>query len=86
MITHSPARSVRNTWPLDKDFRIKSKWQIKKGLNGQLKPGSTAFAISADCFLDEISLWINPALVWVGTYEELMETWEPVPDDTKLTF
>jgi len=77
------------TWPQDgNDIYIKSKWRLKddKAPGCRIRQGSVGFIESADVSQDEIEVWVNPAIVWVGSYAELKEMWEAMPIETKLTF
>lgn len=89
-LVHANPSTPNNTWPVKtgKDIRILSRWKLKDtaAAGCRIRQGSTGFICAADLAEDEIEVWVNPAIVWVGSYGELKDMWEPVSDDTELTF
>jgi len=73
-------------WPENVTVIMHSRWQIKPGKEGGIKPNTTAMMVAADSMDNQIKLFINPALGWEGTYQELQDEWISVPIETPLTF
>lgn len=72
-------------WPAECTVKIFDRYRIKAGITLEIKPGTTAVLVGADSMENKIRLWINPAIGWQGTYQELCNEWESVSRDTPLT-
>ena len=78
--------SETERWPQGAAVTTGSRWRVKENPGIKIKPGTTALLVGASMMENEITLWINPAIGWCGTYQELQAEWESVPDTTRLTF
>lgn len=79
-------------WPAGAKLRVgtDSRWRIRAdaddGLRPRLRANTVGFICAADTTENTIVVMVNPAIAWEGTYQELHQYWEEVPDDTLLTF
>lgn len=73
-------------WPAGATVRMSSRWRVRAGKENGIRPGTVAILTRASSIENAIGLSINPALGWEGTYQELHDEWESVPDETPPTF
>jgi len=73
-------------WPLEQKVTIPSKWRIRPGFEKRIRPGTVGMLCAASMQSNNVTVWVNPAIGWEGTVQELFTEWEMVPDSTELTF
>lgn len=73
-------------WPQGLTVALFGRYRVRPGRVQKLRPETTGMLVAADVMENSIRIFVNPAISYEGTGQELIDDWERVGDDTPLTF